>query len=123
MPKQFFAHKNKTIWRATVNYQRIAKNFKFFETDVCDVTLSVYPHRASLKNMPGHSGNRTYDLWNTSPKLTGKNANKSKFKASGKRLQNEYNRVEIELRVVQFWRLKSNLCLQIALPLRGRAIL
>jgi hypothetical protein len=28
----------------------------------CDVTLSVYPHRASLKNMPGHGGNRTYDL-------------------------------------------------------------
>jgi hypothetical protein len=26
------------------------------EYDVCDVTLSVYPHRASLKNMPGHGG-------------------------------------------------------------------
>jgi hypothetical protein len=25
------------------------------EYDVCDVTLSVYPHRASLKNMPGHT--------------------------------------------------------------------
>jgi hypothetical protein len=25
--------------------------------DVCYVTLSVYPHRASLKNMPGHGGN------------------------------------------------------------------
>ena len=36
------------------------------EYDVCDVTLSVYLHRASLKNMPGHGGNRTYDLWNTS---------------------------------------------------------
>ena len=24
------------------------------EYDVCDVTLSVYPHRASLKNMPDH---------------------------------------------------------------------
>ena len=35
----------------------------------CDVTLSIYPHRASLKNMPGHGGNRTYDLWNTSPTL------------------------------------------------------
>ena len=35
----------------------------------CDVTLSVYPHRASLKNMPGHGGNQTYDLWNTSPML------------------------------------------------------
>ena len=34
------------------------------EYDVCDVTLSVYPHRASLKNMPAdHGGNRTYDLW------------------------------------------------------------
>ena len=41
------------------------------EYDVCDVTLSVYPHRASLKNMPGQGqgGNRTYDLWNTSPML------------------------------------------------------
>ena len=39
------------------------------EYDVCDVTLSVYPHRASLKNMPGHGGNRTHDLWNTSPML------------------------------------------------------
>jgi hypothetical protein len=33
--------------------------------DACEVTLSVYPHRASLKNMPDHGGNRTYDLWNT----------------------------------------------------------
>ena len=32
------------------------------EYDACDVTLSVYPHRASLKNMPVHDGNRTYDL-------------------------------------------------------------
>jgi hypothetical protein len=36
---------------------------------ICDVTLSVYPHRASLKNMPSHGGNRTYDLWNISPIL------------------------------------------------------
>ena len=35
------------------------------ECDVCDITLSVYPHGASLKNMPGHGENRTYDLWNT----------------------------------------------------------
>ena len=34
------------------------------EYDACDVTLSVYPHWASLKNMPDHGGNRTYDLWN-----------------------------------------------------------
>ena len=39
------------------------------EQYVCDVTLSAYPHRASLKNMPGHGGIRTYDLWNTSPML------------------------------------------------------
>ena len=38
------------------------------EYDVCGVTLSVYLHRTSLKNMPGHGGNRTYDLWKTSPK-------------------------------------------------------
>ena len=39
------------------------------EYDACDVTLSVYPHRASLKNMPDHGGNPNYDLWNTSPML------------------------------------------------------
>ena len=39
------------------------------EYDACDVTLSVYPHRASLENMPDHGGNRTYDLWNNSPML------------------------------------------------------
>jgi hypothetical protein len=26
------------------------------EYHVCDVTLSVYPHRTSLKDMPGHGG-------------------------------------------------------------------
>ena len=35
------------------------------EYNPCDVTLSVYPHRAGLKNMHDHGGNRTYDLWNT----------------------------------------------------------
>ena len=39
------------------------------EYNACDVNLSVYPHWASLKNMPDHGGNRTYDLWNTSPML------------------------------------------------------
>ena len=39
------------------------------EYDVCVATLSVYPHRASLKNMPGHGGIRTYDLWNARPML------------------------------------------------------
>ena len=38
---------------------------------LCDVTLSVYPHRADLKNMPGHGGNRTYDLWASIPKVVG----------------------------------------------------
>jgi hypothetical protein len=33
------------------------------EYDACDVTLSVYPHRASLKNMPDHGGNRTYVVY------------------------------------------------------------
>ena len=37
--------------------------------DVCIATLSVYPHRASLKNMPGHGGIRACDLWNASPML------------------------------------------------------
>ena len=46
----FFAHKNKKVWIATVNYQSIAKNFNFFEI---------------------------------SQIVTGKNANKSKFKALG----------------------------------------
>ena len=39
------------------------------EYDACDVTLSVYPHRASFKkNMPAdHSGNR----WTSIPKVAG----------------------------------------------------
>jgi hypothetical protein len=41
------------------------------EYDACDVTLSGYPHRASLKDMPDHGGKRTYDLGNTSPKVVG----------------------------------------------------
>ena len=41
--------------------------FTFYRSDACDVTLNAYPRRTSLKNMPGHGGNRTYDLWNTSP--------------------------------------------------------
>ena len=48
------------------------------EYDACDVTLSVYPHRTSLKNMPDHGGNRTYDRvvqlaehWASIPKVVG----------------------------------------------------
>jgi hypothetical protein len=37
------------------------------EYDVCGVTLSVHPHRASLKNMPDHGGNRIRDLWDSLP--------------------------------------------------------
>ena len=40
---------------------------------LCDVTLSVYPHRAGLKNMPGHGGIRTYDHWAGVPKVVGSN--------------------------------------------------
>ena len=32
------------------------------EYDACDVTLSVYSHRESLKNMPGHGGNQTVNV-------------------------------------------------------------
>jgi hypothetical protein len=49
----------KWIWKTTVFSEKLLY-------DICGVTLSVYPHRASLKNMPGHGGIRTYDLWNTS---------------------------------------------------------
>ena len=31
------------------------------EYDACDVTLSVYPHRAGLKNMPDHGGTKELD--------------------------------------------------------------
>jgi hypothetical protein len=49
--------------------QRACSQARFFcvgvmywgEYDACDVTLSVYPHRASLKNMPDHGANRTYN--------------------------------------------------------------
>ena len=47
--------------------------------DVCVATLSVYPHRASLKNMPGHGGIRTYRVaqlaehWASIPKVVGSN--------------------------------------------------
>ena len=53
--------------------QELSIGTKIFKTSyytcLLDFTLSVYPHRAGLKNMPGHGGIRTYDLWNTSPML------------------------------------------------------
>ena len=48
-------------------------------TCLCDVTLSVYPHRAGLKNMPGHGGIRTYDLWNTSQIYTQSNITQASY--------------------------------------------
>ena len=38
------------------------------EYDVCDVTLSVSTP-SKLKRLPDHGGNRTRDLWDTSPML------------------------------------------------------
>ena len=38
----------------------LASDYTSYNNVVCDVTLSVHPHRASLKNMPGRGGNRTY---------------------------------------------------------------
>ena len=46
-----------------------AKILKLIIYDICDVTLSVYPHWASSKNMPGHGWNRTYDLIYVSQRL------------------------------------------------------
>ena len=38
------------------------------EYDVCNVSLSVYPHRAGkLKRLPDYGGNRIRVLWDTSP--------------------------------------------------------
>ena len=65
--------KSLRVFSKCCHYQRYFETFELMgktaRNDACDVTLSVYPHRASLKNMPGHGGNRTYDLWNTSPML------------------------------------------------------
>ena len=47
------------MWLADTNFlseKNFEVNFRQWYY-VCDVTLSVYPHRASLKNMPGHGGN------------------------------------------------------------------
>ena len=64
------------ILKCDVCYVTVYTMFFFYhdvmysgEYDVCVATLSVYPHRASLKNIPGHGGIRTYDLWNASPML------------------------------------------------------
>jgi hypothetical protein len=63
-PKGMFIYQYSNCSAWTV-YNAVRVHEQFY-TDACDVTLSVYPHRASLKNMPDHGGNRTYDLWNTS---------------------------------------------------------
>jgi hypothetical protein len=54
-----------TVLRKTIEFMTRSNQLAQPNTlyDACDVTLSVYPHRASLKNMPDHGGNRTYDLF------------------------------------------------------------
>jgi hypothetical protein len=55
------------IAESSLEIRKISPNYisNSLIIDACDVTLSVHPHRESLKNMPAHGGNRTYDLWNT----------------------------------------------------------
>jgi hypothetical protein len=43
---------------AVINLRRVSTNESIIY-DACDVTLSVYPHRVSLKNMPVHRGHYT----------------------------------------------------------------
>jgi hypothetical protein len=42
-----FLQINKQIWIATVNYQRIARNFKFFE--ISQIVTGKMPTKANLK--------------------------------------------------------------------------
>jgi hypothetical protein len=72
VPQQFSAHKNKKIWIATVNYQRIARILNF-----CGISQIV----------------------------TGKNANKSKFKASG-HIGLQENKGKFAYRISNFKRTK-----------------
>ena len=65
----FLEQKNLGSVSVILKKEEQCKCMNSFMYDACDVTLSVYPHRASLKNMPDHGGNQTYDLWNTSPML------------------------------------------------------
>ena len=48
------------VWNLneSIIYSMILLVLVLCEYDVCDVTLSVYPHRTSLENMPGHGGIR-----------------------------------------------------------------
>jgi hypothetical protein len=71
VPKQFFAHKNKKIWIATVNYQRLFKELQISQI------------------------------------VTGKNANKSKFKASGQTGLRE-NKGKFAYRISNFKRTKMH---------------
>ena len=40
----------------------VSNDFEQFLYTYVIATLSVYPHRASLKNMHGHGGIRTYEI-------------------------------------------------------------
>jgi hypothetical protein len=50
------------------------------EYDVCDVTLSVYPHRASLKNTTVGIEPTTFGGWSWQKKMEGKTVKGKKFK-------------------------------------------
>jgi hypothetical protein len=75
------ARRNKAT--ASCNFERLSAilsvcrtaEVTMLEYDVCDVTLSVHPHRASWKQWKvclasGHGGNRTRDLWWLTPTHT-----------------------------------------------------
>ena len=62
------------FWDRILSFTAVRTYFHVFyvywcyvgENDVCDVFELISPP-GKLKNMPDHGGNRTYDLWNTSP--------------------------------------------------------
>jgi hypothetical protein len=76
------------------------------EYDACDVTLSVYPHRASSKNMPDHGGNRTYDLWNTSPEYITPTQKKIMIILIYQNRNSMYKRMKYSIHVLYFKKCK-----------------
>ena len=40
------------------------------EVDICDVTFECASTPGKLKSLPDHGGNRTRDLWDSSPMLS-----------------------------------------------------
>ena len=48
-------------WRELFHYYFFCVGVMYSgEYDACDFSLSVYPHRAGLKNMPDHGGSIIY---------------------------------------------------------------